>query len=137
MGKTVYPLPEGIHSGAFAGRLAFSSAVKVGAGETLYISGQLARDENQQLVGKGDIRAQTRQVLENIGAILRRAGGTFDDVVKVTVYVKDMRQFREIHDVRAEFFSDEHLPASTMIEVSRFTLPDALIEIEAVAVIGG
>jgi 2-iminobutanoate/2-iminopropanoate deaminase len=137
MDKTVYPLPGPLHSGSFAGKVAFSSGVKTGPGETLYISGQLGRDDNLQLIGKGDIRAQTRQVLENIKKVLERAGGTFDDIVKVTVFIKDMSQFREIHDVRLEYFHEEHLPASTMVQVSAFTLPDALIEIEAVAVLGG
>lgn len=134
MTKTIYPLPGAIHSGANAGRLSFSSAVRVG--DTLYISGQLARDASQQLVGKGDIRAQTRQVLENLKAIVERAGGSMNDIVKVTVYVKDMSEFRAIHDVRLEFFDEAHLPASTMVEIAGFTLPDALIEIEAVAVLG-
>ena len=137
MAKTVYPLPGQLHSGSFAGKVAFSSGVKVGQGETLYISGQLGRGDDLQLAGKGDIKVQTRRVLENIGKVLSSAGGTFDDIVKVTVFVKDMSQFREIHDVRLEFFNEAHLPASTMVEVSGFTLPDALIEIEAVAVIGG
>ncbi len=137
MAKTVYSLPGQLHSGSFAGKVAFSSGVKVGQGETLYISGQLGRDDDLRLDGKGDIKVQTRRVLENIGKVLSRAGGTFDDIVKVTVFIKDMSQFREIHDVRLEFFNEEHLPASTMVAVSGFTLPDALIEIEAVAVIGG
>jgi len=137
MAKTIYPLPGAIHSGGFAGKLSFSSAVSADSGKTLYISGQMARDDALQLIGKGDIRVQTRQTLVNIGKILAKAGGTFADIVKVTVYVKDMTQFREIHDVRLEFFHEDHLPASTMVEISRFTLEDALIEIEAVAVIGG
>ena len=135
MAKTIYPLAGPLHGGAFAGKVAFSSGVKAAPGETLYISGQLARDDTLQLIGKGDIRAQTRQVLENIKKVLARAGGTVDDIVKVTVFVKDMSQFREIHDVRLEYFREEHLPASTMVQVSAFTLPDALIEIEAVAVL--
>jgi len=137
MANTVYPLPGAIHSGAFAGKLAFSSAVKAGPGELLFISGQLGRDDNHQLIGKGDIGAQTRQALENIKKVLERAGGTFADIVKVTVFVKDMSEFRVIHDIRMEYFSEEHLPASTMVQVSGFTLPDALIEIEAIAVLGG
>lgn len=137
MAKTIYPLPGGIHSGEFAGKLSFSSAVKTTDGELLFISGQLARNADNELVGIGDMAAQTRQVLENIKALVERAGGGMNDVVKVTVFVKDMTKFREIHDVRMEFFHPDHLPASTMVEITRFTLEDALIEIEAVAVIGG
>ena len=135
MTHTVYPLPGALHSGPFAGKVAFSSGVKAGPGDTLYISGQLARNDELQLIGKDDIGAQTRQVLKNIGKVLERAGGDFTDIVKVTVFVKDMSRFREIHDVRLEFFHEAHLPASTMVQVSGFTLADALIEIEAVAVI--
>ena len=137
MAKTIYPLPGAIHSGEFAGKLSFSSAVKTTDGELLFISGQLARNADNELVGIGDMAAQTRQVLENIKALVERAGGGMNDVVKVTVFVKDMTKFREIHDVRMEFFHPDHLPASTMVEITRFTLEDALIEIEAVAVIGG
>ena len=137
MAKTIYPLPGAIHSGAFAGKLSFSSGVKTSGGELLFISGQLARDENHQLVGVGDIRVQTRQVLENIKALVEHAGGSMEDIVKVTVYVTDMTRFRDIHDVRLEFFHEDHLPASTMVQISRFTLEDALIEIEAFAVLGG
>ena len=137
MAKTIYPLPGAIHSGAFAGKLSFSSGVKTTGGELLFISGQLARNADNELVGIGDMAAQTRQVLENIKALVERAGGTMNDIVRVTAYVKDMSKFREIHDVRLEFFDQDHLPASTMVEITRFTLEDALIEIEAIAVIGG
>ena len=137
MAKTIYPLPGAIHSGAFAGKLAFSSGVKTTGGETLRLSGQMARNADNKLVGIGDMAAQTRQVLENIKGLVERAGGTMNDVVKLMVFVKDMSKFREIHDVRLEFFHEDHLPASTMVEISRFTLEDALIEIDATAVIGG
>lgn len=137
MAKTIYPLPGAIHSGAFAGKLSFSSGVKTTGGELLFISGQLARNADNELVGIGNMAAQTRQVLENIKALVERAGGTMNDIVRVTAYVKDMSKFREIHDVRLEFFDQDHLPASTMVEITRFTLEDALIEIEAIAVIGG
>jgi enamine deaminase RidA (YjgF/YER057c/UK114 family) len=80
--------------------------------------------------------AQTRQVLRNIGKVLDAAGGTPKDIVRVTVYVRDISRFREIHDARLEFFDAEHLPASTMVEISKFVHEDALIEIDAVAVIG-
>ncbi len=136
MAKTVYPLAGPISTeGQFAGKVAFSGGVKVTGGELLFVSGQLAKDANSQLVGKGDIAAQTRQVLENIKRVLDLAGATFADVVKVIVYIKDMSHFREIHDVRLQYFSADALPASTMVEVSGFVDPDALIEIEAIAVI--
>ena len=123
--------------GKFSGPVAFSNGVKTSGGELLFISGQIAFDENMQLVGKGDMGAQTRQVLRNIGKVLQQAGGTWQDIVRVTVFVKDISRFREIHDARLEVFQQPHLPASTMVEISRFVHDDALIEIDAVAVIGG
>lgn len=140
MGKTIYPLPgsrQVAREGNFAGPVSFSNGVKVSGGEMVFVSGQLAFDENMALVGKGDISAQTRQVLENIGKVLRAAGGSFKDVVRVTVFVKDITQFRAIHDVRLQYFDADNLPASTMVEIREFVHPDALIEIDAVAVVGG
>ncbi len=136
MAKTVYQLAGPIAKGGqFSGKVAFSNGVKVTGGELLFVSGQLAKDENSELVGKGDVAAQTRQVLENIKKVLDQAGATFADVVRVTVFIKDMAHFREIHDVRLQYFAEDALPASTMVEVTGFVDPDALIEIDAVAVI--
>ena len=139
MTTTVYPLARETlaEEGNFAGPVAFSNGVKVSGGDLLFISGQLAFDANAQLVGKGDMGAQTRQVLKNIGAVLEQAGGSFADIVRVTVFTRDINRFREIHDARLEFFDPGHLPASTMVEISKFVHEDALIGIEAIAVIGG
>ncbi len=139
MAKTVYPLGGPIAKGGqFSGKVAFSNGVQVSADSSLlFVSGQLAKDENRELVGKGDIAAQTRQVLENIKKVLDQAGATFSDVIRVTVYIKDMSHFRQIHDVRLQYFDENALPASTMVEVSGFVDPDALIEIEAIAVVNG
>ncbi|MCZ6557951.1 MAG: RidA family protein [SAR324 cluster bacterium] len=135
MAKTTYDLAGPIaKSGTFSGSVAFSNGVKVSGGEMLFVSGQLAKVDSE-LVGKGDIKAQTRQVLENIKKVLDQAGATFSDVVRVTVYITDMSHFRDIHDVRLQYFDKDNLPASTMVEVSGFVDEDALIEIEAVAVI--
>ena len=114
----------------------FSQAVKVPAsGQLIFVSGLTARDAAGALVGRGDVRAQTRKILENLRAILTEAGATLEDVVKVTVFIRNMdRDFRAIHEVRAEFFH-RNPPASTMVEVSRLVDPDHLIEIEAIAVV--
>lgn len=136
MAKTTYALGGPVAtSGTFSGKVAYSNGVKVTGGELLFVSGQLAKDGNSELVGKGDIKAQTRQVLENIKKVLDQAGATFADIVRVTVFIKDMSQFRDIHDVRLQYFDENNLPASTMVEVSGFVDEDALIEIEAIAVI--
>jgi reactive intermediate/imine deaminase len=135
MATTIFPLAHDslAEKGPLSGRVAFSNAVKIEGGPLLFISGQLAYDEQRQLVGKGDIRAQTRQVLENIKKALAAAGADFSHVVRVTVFIKDMAHFRDIHDVRLQYFKPEALPASTMVQVSGFVHPDALIEIDAVA----
>ena len=113
---------------------AFSSAAWQPEGRVLYVSGHVSQDAAGSTVGKGDMEAQTRQALENIRAVLAHAGGTMDDVSKVTVYVTDVSQIDVIHKVRYEFFNPPY-PASTLVEVARLIDPDWMIEIEAIAVI--
>lgn len=110
----------------------FSQAVKVG--NMLFVSGQLARDRDGRVVGKGDMAAQTRQVIANIRAILAAGGAELRHVVKLTAFMTDMSRAREAWAVREEFFAGAP-PASTGVEVSRLTHADFLIEIEAIAVI--
>ncbi len=122
--------PEGLWKGRAS---LYNHCVRVtSARTTLYLAGQLARDENGQTVGVGDIRAQTAKVIENIRTILRAEGGDLRNVVKLTVYTTDMRYFDAISEVRRRYFTDD-LPASTIVEVSKLAQPDLLIEIEAVA----
>jgi reactive intermediate/imine deaminase len=137
MRKTIYPVAGPLaDAGLYSGKVAFSRGVKVDdAGTLLFVSGALGVDAHRQIVGKGDMGAQTRQVLRNLGEVLKEAGATFQDVVKVTVFVSDITQFRAIHDARLDFFHPDHLPASTMVQVSGFVNPDALIEIECYAVL--
>jgi enamine deaminase RidA (YjgF/YER057c/UK114 family) len=80
---------------------------------------------------------QTRQVLENIKAVLDREGATFDDIVRVRVYVTQLDQasLREIHQVRAQYFREGHYPASTLVRVDQLVRDGGLIEIDADAVI--
>ena len=99
----------------------------------VFVSGQVGRNAQGE-VAKGDIRAQTRQALENVKAVLEAAGATMDDIVKVTVFVTDVaEQYAPIHEVRAEFFKKDY-PASTLVEIKALAGPDLLIEIEAIAV---
>jgi reactive intermediate/imine deaminase len=112
----------------------YSNAVRVGAGPLLFIAGQIALDPAGNFVGKGDLRAQAVQVLENIRTILRASGADMADVVKVTVYVKTIAAFSEIADIRLRYFPSNG-PASAIVEISALALPEALIEIEAIAVI--
>ena len=114
----------------------FSQATMVAAeGRLVFISGMLAKTADGVLTGIGDIEEQTRQVCENLKAAVEEAGGTMDDICRVDVYVRNMEHFDEIHKVRRRYFSDPP-PASTMVEVTKMTTPDALIEINAIAVIG-
>ena len=113
----------------------YNHCVRVsGTGTTLYLAGQLARDADGRTVGVGDIRAQTEQVILNMQKILRAEGGDLRNLVKVTVFVTDMRHFDAISEVRRRYFTGD-LPASTIVEVSKLAQPDLMIEIEGVAVL--
>ena len=113
----------------------FSQATMVEAkGRLIFISGMLAKLADGTIAGVGDIEAQTRQVCENLKSAVEAAGGTMDDICRVDVYVRNMEQFDTIHKVRRDYFS-EPPPASTMVEVTKMTSPDALIEINAIAVL--
>ena len=110
----------------------YTDAVQ-GAG-LLFVSGCVAVDGRGRLVGSEDVVAHARQVFENLGRVLAAAGAGFADVVKVTVYLIDIDDRQRINPVRQEIFGDAR-PASTLVEVSRLVLPDARVEIDAVAVI--
>ena len=113
----------------------FSAGVTVPAGRMVFVSGQVSRNAQGETVGKGDIRAQTTQTMENVKTVLEAAGATFDDVVKVTVYVTNVKdQLGPIHEVRAQYFKSDY-PASTLVEVKSLVSEDLLIEIEAIAVV--
>jgi 2-iminobutanoate/2-iminopropanoate deaminase len=103
-------------------------------GKLVFVSGLTAKNERGEIVGVGDVRAQARQVCENLVAAMRAAGGTLADILRVDVYIKEMAGFKDIHDIRREYFG-ANPPASTMVAVSAFTHPDMLIEINAIAVL--
>ena len=103
-------------------------------GRMVFVSGMTARRADGTLAGIGDIEAQTRQVCENIKAAVEAAGGTLDDICRVDVYVRNMEHFEQIHAVRRQYFKPP-LPASTMVEITKMTSPEYLIEINAIAVI--
>ncbi|AEC52777.1 translation initiation inhibitor, putative [Pyrococcus sp. NA2] len=107
----------------------YSQAIKVG--NFIFVAGQIPIDPKTGEIVKGGIKEQTRQVLENIKAILEAAGASLNDVVKVTVYLKNMDDFGEMNEVYSEYFGESR-PARVAVEVSR--LPkDVLIEIEVIA----
>ena len=119
----------------FAGfdRYTFSPGV-IKEGKMLYISGITATDDQGNIVGEGDIVAQTRVIFEKIGEILAAAGASFDDVVKTVDYMTTTENYRGTADVRREFFKKD-FPAATGVIVAGLLRPEALIEIDAVAVI--
>lgn len=111
----------------------YSHVVK--AGNTIYVAGQVAQDEQGRLVGAGDFVAQANQVFENLGRALAAAGAGFGDLVKTTVYVTDPRYREQLRDVRDTYLDRSALPASTLVVVAGLALPEYLLEIEAVAVV--
>ena len=112
----------------------YTHIVEVQRGRTVYIAGQVAFDASGALVGKGDFKAQARQVMENLKAALAAANATFDNVVKVTTYVTDMSQIQALREIRASYFG-ANPPASTLVQVVALAMPDLMVEIEAIAVV--
>ncbi|MDE9364064.1 RidA family protein [Luteipulveratus sp. YIM 133132] len=111
------------------------SNVVSGSGRTVYVSGQIARDVDGNLVGRGDFVAQAEQVFANIELCLTAAGATFDDVVKVTYFLTDMRNIPLLRDVLWHWTTPEKRWASSAVQVSALFEPGYLLEIEAVAIV--
>jgi enamine deaminase RidA (YjgF/YER057c/UK114 family) len=106
-------------------------------GKTIYVSGQVSVDERGQVIGKGDLEAQTEQTFANLAAALKAAGATFRDVVKMKLYVVGLKPelVPLLREVRARYVNKENPPASTLVGVSALVGADWLIEIEVVAVV--
>ena len=98
----------------------------------VWVSGMLALDKDGTLIGGDDVVAQAERVLENVGAALHKAAVGFEQVVKVTVYLRRIQDRAAVNTVRRKFFGESR-PASTLVEVSNFVVPGALVEIDAVA----
>ncbi len=111
---------------------AFSMAVLQGAGQVVHLKGQVALDPSGQIVGPGDMRAQVRQVLDNIAAVLASMGGHMGDIVSLVHYATDIEQFMAAGDIRQAFFAPPY-PVTTTVQVARLYRSDLLIEITAVA----
>jgi len=114
----------------------YSQAVRVETGDAvwIHISGQIAIDTEGNLVGPGDVRAQTRQVFENLKAILEANGATFTDAVKIGTYLTTLDDLAGMREVRSEYLT-ANPPASTAVQVVALVVPDAMIEIDLVAVV--
>ena len=124
--------PAALATRIVQGHVLYSHVVVVEGRHTIFIAGQLARDRHGNVVGKGDMRAQIRQVGENLKVALAAAGATLNDLVKTTTYVTDIDEFLQHVDVRMEYFGA--LPTSTTVEVRRLAHPDFMVEVEAIAV---
>ncbi len=116
---------------AWDDRLPLAQAKQVG--NTIYVSGQVAYNANRTLVGEGDMKAQTRQVFENIKAVLAAAGAGLDNIIKINTYITDQSKFMDMLTVRTEIFG-ANSPASTAVVVAGLAFPGLLIEVEAIAV---
>lgn len=111
---------------------AFSMGVVQGDGRPVYLKGQVALDQDGQIIGQGDMKVQVRMVLENIQAVLDYVGGQMGDIVSLTQYVTDIRAFMEAGKVRQEFFAPP-FPVTTTVEVSSLYDPRLMVEITAIA----
>jgi 2-iminobutanoate/2-iminopropanoate deaminase len=113
----------------------YSQGVVAPAGQLVFCSGQIALDPvTGEMVGAGDVRAQTERVLENLGAVLAAAGASFATVVKTTIFLADLQDFGNVNEVYARYFPSQP-PARATVQAAG--LPrGALIEIEAIAAVG-
>ncbi len=108
-----------------------SQGLKIG--DFLFLSGQVAVDSDGQVVGEGDLQAQTRQVFENMKTILEQAGVTFDNIVKMTTYfTTDIHNYDDYFVVRREYFKSIN-PASTGVQVAALAFPGLMLEVDATA----
>jgi enamine deaminase RidA (YjgF/YER057c/UK114 family) len=113
----------------------YKLATRQEGGQLLYISGQVAWDTDGNVVGKGEVGIQARQVFRNMQQVLQAAGGDLDNLMKITTYITKLEDFPAVAQARNETFPGE-LPASTLIVVQGLFNPDFLIEVEGVAALG-
>jgi enamine deaminase RidA (YjgF/YER057c/UK114 family) len=116
------------------GKDVFSSVTASRRPKMIFVAGQLATSEKGEVVGAGDMRAQVRQVCENIKAALAAAGATMDDVVQTSTFVTDWGKFAQALDVRQEYLG-QSLPTSTTVQVVALAHPDYMVEISAIAML--
>jgi enamine deaminase RidA (YjgF/YER057c/UK114 family) len=113
----------------------YSHVARVRAGGLVFVSGQVALDENGIVIGPGDVTLQAEQVFKNLEAALVAVGSGFRHLVRLTIYVTDIRGLPEIRAVRNKYIDAAHPPASTAVQVSRLFRPELLLEIDAVAAV--
>lgn len=113
----------------------YKMATRMEGGRLLYIAGQVARDAEGNVLGKGDIRTQAHQVFQNLRHVLQAAGGDLSDLLKITTYITRIEDFPAVAEIRSSIFPGE-LPASTLIVVKSLAQPELLIEVEGMAALG-
>ena len=126
--------PDALCKRNVGGHVLYSHVVVSSGEKMIFLSGQLARNNKGEIVGPRDMRAQIRQVGENLKNALEAAGATLNDLVKTTTFVTDIDEFFKHVDVRHDYLG-VGLPASTTVEVRRLSHPDLLVEIEGMAVL--
>jgi enamine deaminase RidA (YjgF/YER057c/UK114 family) len=126
--------PDGLAKRVVKGHLLYTPVVTVVPGKLVFVSGILSRNAKGEIVGKGDMAAQIRQVFENIKAALAAAGATMNDIVKRQTFTTDIDAYFANIDARMEHGGDNR-STSTTVEVRRLSHPDFLIEVEVMAVI--
>lgn len=124
--------PDGLYKRALKGHTLYSHVVVASGQKLIFIAGQVSRDLQGKVVGKGDMGAQIRQVGKNLSIALAAAGVGLKDLVKTTTYVTAIDEFFKHPEVREEIFG-QSLPTSTTVEVRRLSHPDMMVEIEAIA----
>lgn len=112
----------------------YSHVVVAPVDRIVFVSGQVPLDAEGELVGPGDLEAQTRQVFENLGTALAAAGASWQSVVKLNYFLRDVSQIAVVRAVRDEYLDGERPPASTLVEVSGLFRDDVLVEVDAIAV---
>ncbi|HZD41344.1 MAG TPA: RidA family protein [Terriglobales bacterium] len=112
----------------------YSQGILTTSGKLLFIAGQTASDDAGKVVGKGNIEKQARQVFENLAAILKAAGGSFDNLVMTTTYITDIKYREGYNKVRLEYYKKSP-PTSTLVVVKGLANKDYMIEIAGIAVI--
>jgi 2-iminobutanoate/2-iminopropanoate deaminase len=114
----------------------YSQSVRVETADAtwIYVSGQIAVDLDDELVAPNDLPAQTEQVYENLRAVLEAHGATFGDVVKIQTYFTTLDELAESREIRARYLPAEP-PASTAVQVVALVVPEAVIEVDVVAVV--
>ncbi|QGU06092.1 Putative aminoacrylate peracid reductase RutC [Corynebacterium occultum] len=117
-----------------AERTVYSYGVR--AGDSLHISGMVAFDSEANIIGEGDIEAQTEQVFQNLRAVVEEAGGTINDIVSTTTYLTDVTDAPVVNAARARHFTGEVLPTHTVLGVAALARPQFLVEISGVAYLG-